>query len=49
MYICTLQVITILTFFAKVKSPNTLMDAKLNSKTHLYKPLFVFSSRFVRV
>ncbi len=32
----------ILTFFKKVKSPDPLMDEKLNSKTHLQKPFFGF-------
>jgi hypothetical protein len=37
----------ILTVFENVKSPDPLMDEKLNSKTHLQKPIFGFSSPFV--
>jgi hypothetical protein len=40
---------TILTFFEKMKIPDPLMDAILNSKTHLRKPFFVFTSCFVHV
>jgi hypothetical protein len=39
----------ILTFFEKVRNRDPLMDAKLNSKTHLQKRFFVFLSRFLRV